>query len=136
MARTITINIKRQDSRDSKSYLETFEIQYKTNSNVISCLMDIRANPFNNKGEKVAPVVWECSCLEEVCGSCTMVINGQVRQSCSALIDKLEEPIRLEPMSKFPVIRDLAVDRSRMFNALKKINFCLPTRQKKIVKSW
>ena len=92
MARTITINIKRQDSLDSKSYWETFEIPYKTNSNVISCLMDIRANPVNNRRQKVAPVVWECSCLEEVCGSCTMVINGQVRQSCSALIDKLEKP--------------------------------------------
>ena len=126
MARTITINIKRQDFWDSKSYWETFEIPYKTNSNVISCLMDIRANPVNNKGEKVAPVVWECSCLEEVCGSCTMVINGKVRQSCSALIDKLEEPVRLEPMSKFPVIRDLAVDRSRMFNALKKVNAWVP----------
>ena len=126
MSRTITINIKRQDSRDSKSYWEIFEIPYKTNSNVISCLMDIRANPVNNKGEKVAPVVWECSCLEEVRGSCTMVINGHARQSCRALIDKLEEPIRLEPMSKFQVIRDLAVDRSRMFNALKKFNAWVP----------
>ncbi len=54
-----------------------------------------------------------------------MVINGQVRQSCSALVDKLlaDKPgeIELQPMSKFPVLRDLCVDRGRMFRALQKI---------------
>jgi hypothetical protein len=33
-------------------------------------------------------------------------INGRARQSCSAIVDQLEQPIRLEPMSTFPVIRD------------------------------
>ncbi len=42
-----------------------------------------------------------------------MVINGRARQSCSAIVDQLEQPIRLEPMNTFPVIRDLQVDRSR-----------------------
>ena len=122
----LKFKIKRQDSKDAAPYWEDFTVPYKSNSNVISCLMDIQANPVNSKGEKVSPVVWDCSCLEEVCGSCTMVINGQVRQSCSALVDKLEEPIRLEPMTKFPVVRDLAVDRSRMFDALKKVQAWVP----------
>ena len=59
------------------------------------------------------------NCLEEVCGACSMVINGRARQSCSAIVDQLEQPIRLEPMNTFPVIRDLQVDRSRMFDNLK-----------------
>ncbi len=121
MSKTVTFKIKRQDSRESASYWETFEVPFKSNSNVISCLMDIRANPVNSAGYKVRPVVWECNCLEEVCGSCTMVINGEVRQSCSALIDHLETPIRLEPMKKFPIVRDLMVDRSRMFETMKKV---------------
>ena len=50
-----------------------------------------------------------------------MVINGRVRQACTALVDQLEQPIVLEPMSKFPMIRDLQVDRSRMFENLKKV---------------
>ena len=60
------------------------------------------------------------NCLEEVCGACSMVINGRARQSCSAIVDQLEQPIRLEPMNTFPVIRDLQVDRSRMFDNLKR----------------
>ncbi len=119
--KTITIQIKRQDSRDSAPYWQTFEVPYKPNSNVISCLMDIQRKPVTKDGQHVAPVIWECNCLEEVCGACTMVINGRVRQSCSALIDTLTQPVRLQPMSKFPVVRDLAVDRSRMFEGLKKV---------------
>ena len=70
------------------------------------------------------PPAWEAACLEEVCGSCTMLINGRVRQACSALIDELApngEVIVLEPMTKFPVERDLVVDRSRMFENLKRV---------------
>ena len=121
MLDTLTFKIKRQNNSESSPYWENFIIPYIPNSNVISCLMDIQTNPINSKGEKVAPIVWQSNCLEEVCGSCTMVINGKVHQACSALIDKLEKPIILEPMSKFPVIRDLIVDRSRMFDALKKV---------------
>ena len=121
MSETITFKIKRQDSDITKSYWETFIVPYVSNSNVISCLMQIQSNPVNDKGNEVTPVVWESNCLEEVCGTCTMIINGKVRQSCSALIDKLQKPITLEPMSKFPVVRDLVVDRSRIFGALKKV---------------
>lgn len=66
------------------------------------------------------------NCLEEVCGACSMVINGKPRQSCTALIDQLEQPIRLEPMRTFPVVRDLQVDRSRMFDSLKKVKAWIP----------
>ena len=31
------------------------------------------------------------NCLEEVCGACSMVINGRARQSCSAIVDQLEQ---------------------------------------------
>ncbi len=122
----ITIQVQRQDKQDAVAYWETFELPYRPNSNVISCLMEIRKNPQTKEGKKVSPIVWECNCLEEVCGSCTMVINGQVRQSCSSLIDRLEQPIKLQPMSKFPVIRDLVVDRSRMFANLKKVKAWVP----------
>jgi len=92
--------------------------------NVISALMDIQKRPVTADGTKVTPVVWDCSCLEEVCGACTMVINGRVRQSCSAMIDALSpdgQTITLQPMTKFPVVRDLSVDRSRMFEDLKRV---------------
>lgn len=108
-----------------KQYWEEFKLELKPSMNVISALMEIQADPVNTKGERVAPIVWEQGCLEEVCGSCSMLINGYPRQACTALIAPIlketgKEEITLAPFSKFPLVRDLIVDRSVMFENLKK----------------
>lgn len=118
--------ISRQDNPNSASYQEEFEVPYKPNMNVISALMEIRRNPVNMKNNSTTPITWEMNCLEEVCGACSMVINGKPRQACTALVDQLEQPIRLEPMRTFPVVRDLMVDRSKMFDSLKKVKAWIP----------
>jgi succinate dehydrogenase / fumarate reductase iron-sulfur subunit len=123
---TQVLRIKRQESPNSEPYFEEFEIPFLGNHNIISMLMEIRRNPVTRQGKRVAPVVFDANCLEEVCGSCTMVINGRVRQGCSQLADDLNGPVTVEPMSKFPVIRDLWVDRSKMFDALKKAHAWVP----------
>jgi succinate dehydrogenase / fumarate reductase iron-sulfur subunit len=126
-SRSIKLKIKRQDGpqrQDTKRW-EEFEVPWQPRMNVISALMEIRKNPVTTAGQKVAPVVWESVCLEEVCGSCTMLVNGKVRQSCTALVDEISpngDVITLEPMTKFPLVRDLVVDRSRMFEDLKKVH--------------
>jgi len=122
----VTFIITRQDNPESQPYEEKFVLDYRPNMNVISALMEIRRNPVNADGKKTSPVTWDMNCLEEVCGACSMVINGQPRQSCTALIDKLEQPIRLAPMNTFPVVRDLVIDRSRMFDSLKRIKAWIP----------
>ncbi len=126
MPETIKLKIRRQDKPDSRPYWEEFAIPYQPSLNIISCLMAIAANPVNARGEKTSPVVWESACLEEVCGACSMLINGRARQACTALVDQLRQPITLEPLSSFPVIRDLAVDRSHMFENLRKVKAWIP----------
>lgn len=126
-ARRIHLKVKRQDGPNQASYWQRFIVPWMPRMNVIGALMAIQKNPITAGGERVTPVVWECACLEEVCGSCTMVINGRVRQACSAMIDRLArnapegETIVLEPMRKFTVVRDLVVDRSRMFESLRRV---------------
>ncbi|MBX7143215.1 MAG: succinate dehydrogenase iron-sulfur subunit [Oligoflexia bacterium] len=120
-SRKIRVKVRRQDGPDTLPYWQEFELPYAPGHNVLSVLMEIRKNPVDITGTPVEPVVWESNCLEEVCGACSMVINGRARQGCTALIDKLEQPIVLEPMNKFPVLRDLAVDRTRMFDNLKRV---------------
>jgi succinate dehydrogenase / fumarate reductase iron-sulfur subunit len=122
----VTFRIKRQDSPESKPYWEEFELPWKPGMNVTSSLMDIALNPVTREGKKTAPVVYDSNCLEEVCGSCAMIINGRARMACSALIDQLEQPITIEPFTKFPVVRDLAVDRSVLFENLKKVQAWVP----------
>ena len=125
-SKTIKFIITRQDSPESAPYTEEFEIPYRPNMNVISALMEVQRNPVNAKGEKTTPVCWESNCLEEVCGACSMVINGKPRQACTALVDKLEQPIRIAPMTTFPVVRDLVINRERMFSALKRVKAWIP----------
>jgi len=56
-----------------------------------------------------------------------MLVNGRPRQSCTALVDSLGEgAIVLEPLTKFPVVRDLQVDRSPMFDALQRVKAWIP----------
>lgn len=124
--KTIRLIITRQDSEDTAPYDQEFEVPYRPNMNVISALMEIRRNPVDVNGNSSSPITWDMNCLEEVCGACSMIINGKPRQSCSALIDQLEQPIRLKPIKTFPVVRDLLVDRSRMFNALKRVKAWIP----------
>jgi succinate dehydrogenase / fumarate reductase, iron-sulfur subunit len=124
--RLVKLRVKRQDGADrpETARWEEFAVPYQPHMNVISALMEVQKAPKTTGGQTVAPVVWECVCLEEVCGSCTMIINGKVRQSCSALVDQIApngETITLEPMSKFPVVRDLMVDRQRMFEDMKRV---------------
>jgi succinate dehydrogenase / fumarate reductase iron-sulfur subunit len=126
---TVVIRIKRQDAPGKEPYWNSFEVPRRANMNIISALQYIAANPKTTDGQWVTPPVWDSGCLEEVCGACTMLINGHVRQSCSALVHKLSpdgEPITLEPMTKFPIVRDLWVDRSRLFNDLKKVKAWVP----------
>ena len=124
--KTIRLKIRRQDGPGKPSRWEEFEVPYRPKMNVISCLMDIQKTPVTADGKKTTPVVWECNCLEEVCGACTMNINGQARQACSALIDQLNQPVVLEPLTKFPLVRDLMVDRQLMFDNLKRVRAWIP----------
>ncbi len=83
----IEVTVLRQADANSTPYEEVFHVPYKLRMNVISVLMEIQLNPVNSKGQKVAPVAWDQACLEEVCGSCTVRVNGRVRPACSSLVD-------------------------------------------------
>jgi succinate dehydrogenase / fumarate reductase iron-sulfur subunit len=126
MKDTVRLRIRRCDAPGEPSRWEEFVVPRLASMNVITCLQEIQKHPVDAAGTAVVPVVWECNCLEEVCGACSMVINGQARQACTALVDALSEPIVLEPLTKFPVLRDLAVDRGVMFASLKRIKGWVP----------
>jgi succinate dehydrogenase iron-sulfur subunit len=101
--KTVIIKIKRQDNPKAQSHWEEFELAWQPGMNVISAMMEIARNPVTRAGKPTTPITYDSNCLEEVCGSCAMLINGRARMACSALVDKLEQPILLEPFTKFPL---------------------------------
>jgi succinate dehydrogenase / fumarate reductase iron-sulfur subunit len=122
----VRLHVRRQEGPDAAPRWEDFAVPRSPNMNVITCLQLIQKQPVDAQGRETAPVVWDCNCLEEVCGACSMVINGRARQACTALVAHLGEPIVLEPLSKFPVVRDLLVDRHAMFESLKRLRCWVP----------
>jgi len=126
MASAVHVQVKRQDGPDSRARFETFDVPYEPGMNMTTVLQRIAALSATAEGQPTTPVAYDACCLEEVCGACTMLVNGKVRQACTALVDDLlagnADVITLAPMTKFPVVRDLVVDRRRMFEALKKIS--------------
>lgn len=130
MAKTFTLRIFR--GTPEKQYWEEFVLELKPYYNVTSALMDVQKRPINKKGERVTPVAWEQGCLEEVCGSCSMLINGRPRQGCTALIEQLlsasgSNTVALAPFTKFPLVKDLVVNRDSMFESLIKIRGWIDT---------
>jgi succinate dehydrogenase / fumarate reductase iron-sulfur subunit len=122
----IRLKIRRQDRPDSAPYWAEFAVPYAPDYNVLSLLMQLRETPVTVEGDRVDPVLWEHNCMEEVCGACAMLIGGRPRPACSTLVDRLLEsdpqgPIVLEPLPKFPVVRDLLVDRSRIDQGLRRV---------------
>ena len=110
--RTVQFRIKRQNGPDQPPRWERFSIPVPGGANVISCLQWIAANPTTADGAPTTPVVFDAGCLEEVCGACTMLINGQVRQSCSCLIDDYarsdgESHVEELELSQHPELGDL-----------------------------
>ena len=124
------VRVLRQDCSGQPSYWQSFRLVREPGMNVTSILQRIATDPKSLNGTHVSPVAYEVNCLEEVCGSCTMLINGRVRQACSALVDQLLDAhphgIELRPLTKFSVVRDLMVDRRRLFRALEKLQCWIP----------
>jgi succinate dehydrogenase / fumarate reductase, iron-sulfur subunit len=106
-----------------QQYWEEFELELTPALNITAALMNIQQAPVNRNNEKVTPVAWEQGCLEEVCGSCSMLINGRPAQACTALIEPLlsstgSDTVTIAPLTKFPLMKDLVVNRDSMFQSL------------------
>ncbi len=113
---TLTIVIKRRTAPDAKPYFQQFCYEGDGRITVAEWLREV--NRTETARERI---VWECGCLEKKCGACAMCINGRPALACSVFLRDVAAKYRilLEPLSKFPVIKDLMVDRSVMWDNLK-----------------
>ncbi len=98
----------------------TQEYTYKGDLNIpVTTLLERLNINFDTK------IHYSSSCLQGLCGACSMIINGWPKLACKTflneeIITKTTGKITIEPLSKFPIIKDLIVDRSVMFENLKK----------------
>ncbi len=127
------LKIKRQESSDEPSYWQTFDFESDKRLTVAGILdqLNYRDDPVDENGNPCKRIRWECSCMQKMCGGCAMVINGIPALACGAFVDVPNTgKLTLEPLSKFPVICDLVVDRSIIHEYEKTAMMYLGTREK------
>ena len=73
-------------------------------------------------------VRWNCKAGK--CGSCSAEINGKPRLMCMARLNSLDltQPVTVEPMKTFPLIKDLVTDVSWNFRVKKTIQNFKPRK--------
>lgn len=118
------VKIKRQNAPDSAAYWQSFNYggdKHVTVSAVLDAL-NYTDDLYDAQGAPASRIRWECSCMQAVCGGCAMVINGVPSLACSTFADEVKgEELVLEPLSKFPVVADLIVDRSVIYENLNRV---------------
>ena len=74
------------------------------------------------------------SCRMGVCGSCGMMVNGEPVLTCAAFLrDYHPEPIRVEPLTGFPVVRDLVINLDDFIGKLTEVkSWLIPKEERRI----
>lgn len=113
---TITLRIAKSNPSEGKetNYSE-FQIPVQKWTTVLEAILYVKQN-FDHS------VAVRYSCRQASCGSCGMKINGKPALACYTKISELNSNvITVEPMSNFPIIRDLAVDFEQLISNHKKM---------------
>ena len=119
------VKILRQASPATEPYWQEFRYEYNGNQTVAGMLdeLNYKDDLVDINGDPAPRIGWECSCLQGVCGSCAMVINGIPALACDTFLKDLKgKEVTIRPLSKFPVVHDLVVDRSSIHENLKQDN--------------
>lgn len=114
--KTITLDVFRfQPEGNGESTFQKYDVPYHEHWVVLDALNWI-------KDEVDGTLSYRWSCRMGVCGSCGMMVNGQPKLTCAAFLkDYYPSPIRVEPLSYFPVERDLVIDINGFLAKLKSI---------------
>lgn len=105
MAQTITIEVFRyRPEENGRPQFDNYEVPYEPEWVILDALNYIKDNIDGS-------LSYRWSCRMGVCGSCGMMVDGDPVLTCAAFCHKYAPgPVRVEPLTNFPVIRDLVID--------------------------
>ena len=119
---TVTFQIWRGD-RESGGGFQDYKTPVTEGMVVLDAIHQIQAEQANDLA-----VRWNCKAGK--CGSCSAEINGIPRLMCMTRLNQipLDQPVKVEPMKTFPLIRDLVTDVSWNFEVKKTIRKFKPRK--------
>ena len=114
MAETITLEVARYSpERDAAPAFQRYEVPLRKDWVVLDALNYIKDNVDGS-------LSFRWSCRMGICGSCGMMVNGEPKLTCATFLSNYAPgPIRVEPLSYFPVVRDLVIEMTDFMVKLK-----------------
>jgi len=101
--------------KGEEPHFQTYEVPFREDWVVLDALNYI-------KDQSDGSLSFRWSCRMGVCGSCGVMVNGVPKLGCSAFLrDYYPNPIRVEPLANFPVLRDLVFQLDSFLEKLKSI---------------
>jgi len=94
--------------RDEKPHFENYTVRCEPTERLLDALHKV-------KWYSDSSLALRRSCAHGICGSDAMLINGVNALACKVLVKDLKQPIQVEPIRGFPVIKDLVVDMEPFF---------------------
>ena len=61
------------------------------------------------------------------CGLCAVEVDGRPRMAC---FTEIEDGMKIAPLSRMPVVRDLVVDRAAFFEGLRELRIFIPQQER------
>lgn len=106
----LTFRVYRHDPREAEPpRYQAYVVDCQPHWTVLMALLEIASR-------KDASLAFRRSCRHGICGACAMTINGSNRLACETRLASLDDgPIEIEPLRALPVIKDLVVDMSALF---------------------
>ena len=117
MAETIRLEVSRyRPEEESEPTLQSYDVPYNKDWVILDALNYV-------KNQLDGSVTFRWSCRMGVCGSCGMMANGQPKLTCAVPLTDYDpaQPIRIEPLQFFPVVRDLVIDMSSFMEKLSQV---------------
>jgi succinate dehydrogenase / fumarate reductase iron-sulfur subunit len=107
--------IWRGDSHQSGK-LQEYPVEFQEGMVVLDVVHKIQA-------EQQPDLACRWNCKAGKCGSCSAEINGKPRLMCMTRMDQIDvsEPVTIEPMRSFPLMKDLVTDVSWNYKVKEKI---------------
>jgi fumarate reductase iron-sulfur subunit len=116
MTDTILMQVSRyRPEQETTPTVQEYEVPLRRDWAVLDGLNHI-------KDHQDGTLSYRWSCRMGICGSCGMTVNGEPKLTCAAfLTDYKPGPVRVEPLTNFPVIRDLVVEIGDFLRKLPKV---------------
>jgi len=117
MAETIKLTVSRyRPEEESEPTFQTYDVPYNKEWVILDALNYV-------KDQLDGTLTFRWSCRMGVCGSCGMMVNGTPTLTCAVPLSDYvsSEPIRIEPLQFFPIIRDLVVDMNSFLGKLSSV---------------